>query len=107
MCDSWMLVARWVRGTAEGPLFPVANRYIRYWFPPSERGGANAIWTSGQRVGMSLAVPLLTLAIGMWGWRSALFLQAAFILILVMPGIWLLTADAPEKMARIGMREGN
>lgn len=102
---SLMLVGRVMRGTAEGPLFPVTNRYIRYWFPPSERGSANAIWTSGQRVGMTLAVPLLTLAIGMWGWRSALFLQGAFILFLAVPAIWFLTADAPEDMARIGARE--
>jgi len=102
---SLMLVGRVVRGTAEGPLFPVVNRYIRYWFPPSERGGANAIWTSGQRVGMTLAMPLLTLAIEMWGWRSALLLQAIFILLLVVPAVWFLTADAPEEMARIGARE--
>ena len=102
---SLMLVGRVARGTAEGPLFPVTNRYVRYWFPPSERGKANAIWTSGQRVGMMLSVPILTLAIGLWGWRSALFLQAAVILILVMPMIWFLTADAPEKMARIGAGE--
>jgi sugar phosphate permease len=100
-----MLIGRVMRGTAEGPLFPVANRYIRYWFPPSERGGANAIWTSGQRVGMTLAVPLLTLAIGLWGWRSVFFLQAALALILVLPGIWFLTGDAPEQMARVGIRE--
>jgi sugar phosphate permease len=100
-----MLVGRVVRGTAEGPLFPVANRYIRYWFPLSERGGANAIWTSGQRVGMTLAVPLLSLAIGMWGWRAALFLQASFVLILVVPATWFLTADAPEDMAGIGEKE--
>lgn len=100
-----MLFGRVMRGTAEGPLFPVANRYIRYWFPPSERGGANAIWTSGQRVGMTLAVPLLSLAIGMWGWRSTFFLQAVFVLILVVPAIWFLTADAPEAMAGIGVKE--
>lgn len=102
---SMLLIGRVIRGTAEGPLFPVTNRYIRYWFPPSERGGANAIWTSGQRAGITLAVPLLALIIGRWGWRSALFLQAASILILVVPGIWFLTGDAPEDMARVGMRE--
>ena len=100
-----MLVGRVMRGAAEGPLFPVANRYIRYWFPPSERGGANAIWTSGQRVGMTLAVPLLTLILGMWGWRSVFFLQAALILFLVLPGVWFLTGDAPEETARVGIRE--
>lgn len=104
---SMMLIGRMMRGTAEGPLYPVTNRYIRYWFPPSERGGANAIWTSGQRVGMALGVPVLTLVIGMWGWRSALFLQAVFILILVVPSIWFLAGDAPEDMARIGVRERN
>ena len=102
---SLMLVGRVARGTAEGPLFPVSNRYVRYWFPPSERGKANAIWTSGQRVGMMLSVPLLSLAIGMWGWRSALFLQAGFIFILIMPMIWFLTADAPENMTRLGAGE--
>ena len=102
---SLMLIGRVARGTAEGPLFPVANRYIRYWFPPSERGGANAVWTSGNRVGMALAVPLLTLAIGMWGWRSALFLQAVFILILVVPAIWFLTADTPADKARMAARK--
>jgi sugar phosphate permease len=100
-----MLVGRVVRGTAEGPLFPVANRYIRFWFPSSERGGANAIWTSGQRVGMTLAVPLLSVAIGMWGWRSAFFLQAVLVLILVIPSVWFLTADMPEDMAGLGAAE--
>jgi sugar phosphate permease len=102
---SLLLIGRVARGTAEGPLFPVTNRYVRNWFPPSERGGANAIWTSGQRVGMTLAVPLLTLAIGNWGWRSVFFLQAAFILILVVPNIWFLTADGPEDTVRVGPKE--
>ncbi len=102
---SLMLAGRVMRGAAEGPLFPVANRYVRYWFPPWERGGANALWGSGQRVGMTLAVPLLALAIGLWGWRSAFVLQAIFVLILVVPTIWFLTADAPEKMVGIGADE--
>ena len=102
-----MLIGRVTRGIAEGPLLPLTNRYIRYWFPPSERGGANAIWTSGQRVGMTFAVPLLSLVLGLWGWRSVFFLQAVLILILVIPSIWFLTGDAPEKMARVGMRERN
>jgi sugar phosphate permease len=102
---SLMLAGRVTRGIAEGPLFPVTNRYIRNWFPPSERGGANALWTTGQRVGMTVAVPFLTLAIGMWGWRSALFMQAAFILILVLPNVWFLTGDTPEDTARAGARE--
>ncbi|MGD0234078.1 MAG: MFS transporter [Syntrophorhabdales bacterium] len=104
---SMMLIGRVVRGTAEGPLLPLTNRYVRYWFPPSERGGANAIWTSGQRVGMTLAVPLLSLVLGLWGWRSVFFLQAALILVLVIPSIWFLTGDTPEVIARVGIKERN
>jgi len=102
---SMMLTGRVARGIAEGPLLPLTNRYVRYWFPSFERGGANAIWTSGQRVGMTVAVPLLSVVLGMWGWRSVFFLQAAIIFIMVMPSIWFLTADAPEKMARLGAAE--
>ena len=104
---SMMLIGRVARGTAEGPLLPLTNRYVRYWFPPSERGGANAIWTSGQRVGMTFAVPILSLVLGLWGWRSVFFLQAALILVLVIPSIWFLTGDAPEVMARVGIKERN
>jgi sugar phosphate permease len=100
-----MLVGRIGRGIAEGPLFPVTNRYVRFWFPPWERGTANAIWTSGQRVGMTVAVPLLSLTISLWGWRAVFFVQAAFILLLVIPGICVLTGDAPEAVARVGANE--
>jgi sugar phosphate permease len=102
---SLMLVARAVRGTAEGPLFPLANSYVRHWFPPGERGGANAIWTSGSRVGLALAVPVLALIIEFWGWRAALLLQGLFILVLLVPAIWFLTADTPERMPRVGAAE--
>ena len=100
-----MLAGRIVRGVAEGPLFPVANRYVRYWFPHDERGGANAIWSSGLRVGMTVAVPLLSLVIVMWGWRSALFIQATVIFCLVVPAIWFMTADSPDAMSRVGAGE--
>jgi len=100
-----MLAARALRGTAEGPLFPLANRYVRFWFPPTERGGANAIWTSGSRIGLAMAVPVLALAIETWGWRSALFLQGVCIAVLLVPAIWFLTADTPEGMHRVGPAE--
>ncbi len=96
-----LLMGRAMRGTAEGPLFPVANRYVRSWFPPRERGGANAIWTSGQRSGITLAVPLLTLVIGVLGWRSAFLLQSVLLLVLVVPAVCLLTADGPP--AAVGL----
>jgi nitrate/nitrite transporter NarK len=56
---------------------------------------------------MTLAVPLVSAAIGIWGWRSAFFLQAVSVLILVVPSVWFLTADAPEDKIGIGATERN
>jgi sugar phosphate permease len=100
-----LLVARSLRGVAEGPVFPVANRYVRYWFPPSERGAANAIWTSGLRIGLAVSVPLFAAVIALFGWRSSFFLQAFVVGGLALPAIWFVTADTPEKMPRVRIEE--
>jgi sugar phosphate permease len=100
-----LLAARFFRGLAEGPVFPVANRYVRYWFPPSERGAANALWTSGIRIGLALSVPLFAAVIALFGWRSSFLLQALMVGALVLPAVWFVTADTPEKMPRVGGEE--
>lgn len=100
-----LIAGRVVRGLGEGPLFPVANRFVRNWFPPSERGGANAIWNTGQRLGLAIAIPVMTLAISLLGWRSSFFLQAGTILIVLVPAVWLLTGDRAEGVARVGEAE--
>lgn len=102
---SVLLSGRVARGLAEGPLFPVANRYVRYWFPPSEWGGANAIWTSGQRLGLAISVPLLTMVIAAFGWRSSFLLLAVLALVAVLPAVWFLAADRPEVTRRVDERE--
>ena len=100
-----LLAGRVARGVAEGPLFPSANRFVRYWFPPRERGAANAIWASGQRLGLAIAVPLLAAVIVSAGWRFAFFLQALLIAVIVVPAVWFVTADRPEATSRVGSEE--
>lgn len=100
-----LLFGRALRGIAEGPLFPIANRYVRSWFPSSERGGANAIWTSGQRLGLGLAVPTMAAVIAIWGWRASFFIQAALFGLLLLPAVWFFTADTPREMRRVGEAE--
>jgi sugar phosphate permease len=56
-------------------------------------------------VGMTCAVPLLSLALGWWGWRSVFLVQAVLIAVLVIPGIWFVTGDTPEKTAGVGTAE--
>ncbi len=100
-----LLAGRFLRGAAEGPLFPIANRYVRNWFPPAERGGANAIWTGGQRLGLALSVPILAAVIGTLGWRASFFLQAGLAALVTLPAVWCLAADRPEATGRVGEAE--
>jgi sugar phosphate permease len=100
-----LLAWRAIRGISEGPLFPVSNRYVRNWFPPSERGGANAIWSSGQRFGLALSIPILTAVTAFIGWRFAFLSQAVAIALLLLPAVWLLTGDRPGTTRRVGAEE--
>lgn len=96
-----LLVGRAARGIGEGPMFPIANRFVRNWFPAFERGGANAIWTTGQRVGLAIATPILAATIAAFGWRASFFLQTALVLMLLLPAIWFISGDSPETTARV------
>jgi sugar phosphate permease len=100
-----LLIGRAVRGTAEGPLFPLSNRYVRNWFPPSERGGANAIWNVGQRSGLAVSIPILAAVIATFGWHFSFFLQAVLALGIVLPLVWFFAGDSPHNVKRVGKEE--
>jgi len=44
---SVMLGARLLLGLGEGIHHPMQSKYIKKWFPPQERGRANAVWNIG------------------------------------------------------------
>ena len=91
-----MLAARVILGIGEGMHWPMQSKYVKNWFPPHERGQANAVWVVGLMAGPALAMPFLTWAIQSFGWRTSFFILVGFgLLPLIL--LWFYTTDHPQQ----------
>jgi len=91
-----MLAARVILGIGEGMHWPMQSKYVKNWFPPHERGKANAVWVVGLMAGPAIAMPFLTWAIQSYGWRMSFFILVAFGLIPLIL-LWFFTTDFPRE----------
>ena len=69
-----MLFSRVILGLSEGMHFPMQSKYIKAWFPPLERGKANAVWSAGMSAAPAIAMPFFTWIIQLTGVACQLFL---------------------------------
>jgi sugar phosphate permease len=76
--------------------WPMQSKYVKNWFPPHERGKANAVWVVGLMAGPAIAMPFLTWAIQSYGWRTSFFILVAFGLLPLML-LWFWTTDYPHQ----------
>jgi sugar phosphate permease len=92
--------SRVMLGLGEGLHWPMQSKYVKNWFPPGERGKANALWIAGVYLGPTIALPFFSAVISSWGWRAAFFVLVALgILPLVL--IWTCTTDRPADHKRV------
>ena len=91
-----MLAARLILGVGEGMHWPMQSKYVKNWFPPHERGKANAVWVVGLMAGPALAMPFLTWAIRSYGWRTSFFILVCFGLLPLLL-LWFCTTDYPNQ----------
>jgi len=91
-----MIGARIILGVGEAMHWPMQSKYVKNWFPPTERGKANSIWIFGLFIGPALAMPFFTWVIQGLGWRMSFFI---LVLIGLVPLslIWLMTKDHPRE----------
>jgi len=77
---------------------------VKNWFPPLERGKANACWVVGTMIGPAIAMPLLTWVISTMGWRDSFFVLSAigFIPLCL---LWFYTTDHPYQHKGINKAE--
>ncbi|MDM5340223.1 MFS transporter [Fictibacillus enclensis] len=68
-----LLLFRMAMGLGESPTFPAFARVASQWFPPSERGKANASFISAVMFGSAFTPPLVTFFMIRYGWPSAFF----------------------------------
>jgi sugar phosphate permease len=94
-----LLVSRFFLGVGEGIHWPMQSKYVKNWFPPCERGKANAVWLSGLILGPAIAIPLLAWLVHL-GWRQSFFILAAVNVVPVVL-IWFLTTDQPRQHKRV------
>ena len=76
-----LLASRAILGIGEGSYYPMQSAVIKNWFPPNERGRANAGWTIGQSISPAFAMPLFAAVIAVWGWRSSFLISILFTLV--------------------------
>ncbi len=99
-----MLAARVILGIGEGMHWPMQSKYVKNWFPPHERGKANAVWVVGLMAGPAITMPFLTWCISSYGWRTSFFVLVAFGLIPLML-LWFRTTDYPSQSKKVNQAE--
>jgi MFS family permease len=99
----FMLGTRMVMGMGESTSWPASNRVIREWFPASERGLANSIFSAGSTAGPAIGAVVVSYLVGSYGWRTGFVSAGAvgFIWLLA----WVLLFDRPEKTRWLGATE--
>jgi ACS family D-galactonate transporter-like MFS transporter len=57
-------------GIAQAPALPTSAKAIGSWFPVSERSGGTAIFEAAGKLGIAIAIPLMTFVATAYGWRA-------------------------------------
>jgi sugar phosphate permease len=100
-----VLIVRIILGVGQGIYFPAQIATVRRWFPPRERGRANALYGLGGSIGLILAVPLFTYLIEQSSWRAVFFVPAILGFIITLPLIFRIITDDPEDNHYISQKE--
>lgn len=99
-----MLASRIVLGLSEGVHFPMQSKFVKEWYPLSERGRANSVWQAGISIAPALAMPLFTYLVHTGGWRSSFFVLAAGGLVPLIL-VWFFTTDTPRQHKKVNTLE--
>lgn len=99
-----LLATRVALAAGEGALWSVSNKFTRVWFPPAERGRAQALYVVGQYGGPAIgAVLIVGLLHG--GWRLAFVALGALSFVLLVPLFAVCTRDRPDQHPAVSAAE--
>ncbi|MBC8417955.1 MAG: MFS transporter [Desulfobacterales bacterium] len=99
-----MLIGRIILGVGEGMHWPMQSSFVKKWFPPNERGKANAVWLIGLTAGPMMAMPFFTWIIAHFGWRTSFFVLA-FLGMIPLALLWFCVTDHPRDNKRVNAAE--
>jgi sugar phosphate permease len=101
-----LLGSRIFLGACEGMHWPMQSKYVKNWFPPHERGKANAVWLVGLMLGPAAAMPFFSWLIPLSGWRDSFFVLALLSLLPVYC-LWCKTRDYAWQHSGVNRAELN
>lgn len=70
----WLV--RFCLGIGEATTFPVGNRMVRNWTPPSERAFGTSVMMLGTCTASAISPPLVSFLMTRYGWRASFYLTA-------------------------------
>jgi sugar phosphate permease len=82
-----------VNGVAQATGWPGTTKMVAQWTTPAERGRIMGVWSTCYQVGGIAATALATFAMARAGWRAALFVPAAALLVVAI----LVAAGVPRR----------
>ena len=99
-----MIAARILLGIGEGMHYPMQSIFVKKWFPPRERGKANAVWLTGQSLAPAAAMPIFAWIVPTAGWQSS-FYVCAVVGLVPLYLLWFHTTDTPGEHKRVNSLE--
>ncbi|MDR3590478.1 MAG: MFS transporter [Negativicutes bacterium] len=99
-----LIASRIILGIGEGWYYPLQSTVIKNWFPPQERGRANAAWVIGQSAAPAIAMPFFAYIIGTYGWRDSFHLATVLTLIPLIL-LWFFLTDTPQQNKKVNALE--
>lgn len=100
-----IIAVRILLGITHGIQYPNLSVLVRNWFPPQERGTANAIYGMGGSIAPALAIPLFGWIIPAFGWEYSFFIPAVIGLVCTIPFLLSWITDHPEENSLISAGE--
>lgn len=99
-----LFISRILLGLGEGLHWPMQSKFVKNWFPPLERGKANATWGIALYFGPAIAMPFFAWIIQSFGWRESFAVLIGMGLVPLLL-IAFLTSDSPANHPRITKEE--
>lgn len=102
-----ILMIRVLLGVGNGIHFPNMSILVKRWFPPHERGMANALYGVGGCIGMVIAFPMFSMINTRLGWEYSFIIPGLLALLATFP-LWLRwISDSPKDNPYISGAEVN
>jgi MFS transporter, ACS family, glucarate transporter len=97
-------VVRFLLGISEATTFPVGNRVVGNWMPPSERAFGSAIFMLGTCTASAIASPLVSFLMLRFGWQMSFYLTSipAFVIAVAW---YRFSRDTPHTHPRVNAAE--